>query len=83
MEVRAGHIAGGADAADGLTGGDPLVEAVTSIEDWWLYEISVPSSSSMTVWYPYEPDQPADFTVPLCTALIGVPVGAAKSRPVW
>ena len=39
----------------------------------------VPSASFSTMRYPYEPAQPAEMTVPVWTALTGVPVGAAKS----
>src|SRR5699024_6595544 len=54
----------------------------TDISLWWQYQISVPSSSSTTVRFPYAPENSADLTVPPATDTIVDPDGPAKSNPV-
>src|SRR5438874_7559094 len=51
--------------------------------DMWLYQVTVPSSCRTWTWRPYGPAQSAKITTPFITELIRVPIGAAKSRPVW
>ena len=54
VQVRAGGVAGGADGTDHLAGGHES-PTLTDCDDWWQYQISVPSSSVITVLLPYAP----------------------------